>query len=49
MDCVQGNIAVILEALNKLPEALAMNFEALRIYEKVHGRDHPLAAKTYHK
>ena len=46
IDCMQSNIAAVLLAQNKLPEALAMNFEVLRIFEKVHGCEHLDVAKT---
>ena len=42
----QGNIANVLQIQNKMPEALTMFNEVLAIFEKVHGRDHPLVADT---
>ena len=38
---VQYNMAIILKSQDKLPEALAMNIEALAIIKRAYGRNHP--------
>ena len=44
---VQVNISTVLREQGKLPEALTMLYDALAIFEKILGQDHPDAAKTY--
>ena len=46
---VQVNIANVLDDQGKPEEALAMFHEALIVFEKNLGLDHPHTAKTYNK